>query len=163
MAMVSRRRKIWRRGTTAVETAIVFPLLLLVTLGALRYGWLFLKAQQITNAARYGARIAIRPAATNDDVEKAIRGLFALVNITGETVSYSTPVENSGTGTVEYQPIDDISVNEENEAYLVGFPITVTVSVPCKNVDIMAVPLLTEREDPDWELTASATMTKEGP
>ena len=44
-----------------VEAAIVFPILLMLTLGAIEYGWLFLNAQQVTNAARQGARIAILP------------------------------------------------------------------------------------------------------
>ncbi len=50
-----------RRGSTLVEAAIVLPLLLLLTLGAIEYGWLFYNVQQITNAARQGARIAILP------------------------------------------------------------------------------------------------------
>ena len=58
--------------------ALVLPILLLLSLGALRYGWLFLKAQEITNATRYGARVAIRPNATiEDDVEPAIENLMA--------------------------------------------------------------------------------------
>jgi Flp pilus assembly protein TadG len=39
----------------------VLPLLLLLVLGAIEYGWLFFNVQQITNAARQGARIAILP------------------------------------------------------------------------------------------------------
>jgi len=50
-----------RTGTTLVEAAFVLPLLLLVVLGAIEYGWLFYKQQQITNAARHAARIAILP------------------------------------------------------------------------------------------------------
>ncbi len=34
---------------------------LLVMLGAIEYGWLFFNVQQITNAARQGARVAILP------------------------------------------------------------------------------------------------------
>ena len=33
----------------------MLPLLLLVMLGAIEYGWLFFNVQQITNAARQGA------------------------------------------------------------------------------------------------------------
>ena len=39
------------------EAAIVFTLLLMVTLGAFQYGWLFLCAQRVTNATRQGARM----------------------------------------------------------------------------------------------------------
>lgn len=38
-----------RRGTMVVETAIILPLLLLLTFGGLKYGWLFIKWQQINN------------------------------------------------------------------------------------------------------------------
>ena len=68
MVTVRRRRKVCRRGLLAAEVALVMPVLLLVTFGAIRYGWFYLKAQQITNAARYGARVAIRANATHQEV-----------------------------------------------------------------------------------------------
>ena len=48
------------KGALIVEAAILFPILLMVTLGGIEYGWLFLNAQQVTNIARQGARIAAR-------------------------------------------------------------------------------------------------------
>lgn len=39
------------------EAALVFGLLLLVTLAAFQYGWLFYCAQRVTNATRQGARM----------------------------------------------------------------------------------------------------------
>jgi len=63
------------RGTTLAEAAIVFPLLLLVTLGALQYGWAFVNLHRITNAARHGARIAAAWGATDEEGEAAIRAL----------------------------------------------------------------------------------------
>lgn len=44
------------RGTALAEAAIVLMLLMLVTLGALQYGWAFYCLQRATNAARHGAR-----------------------------------------------------------------------------------------------------------
>jgi Flp pilus assembly protein TadG len=61
-----------RRGTAVVEGAIVFPLLLLLTLGAIEYGWLFYNIQQITNAARQGARTAAVLNGTAAEGESAI-------------------------------------------------------------------------------------------
>jgi Flp pilus assembly protein TadG len=61
MDMIERSRKSFRAGTTVVETAFVLPLLLLLTMGAIEYGWLLYNVQQITNAARQGARMAILP------------------------------------------------------------------------------------------------------
>lgn len=143
--MVGRLKKN-RRGAAAVEVALVLPLLLLLTMGAIRYGWLFLKAQQITNAARAGARIAILPDVTiNDDVLPAIADLMNAVGITGYNVSVILP--------------DGVSW----DALAPGEAVTVQVSVPCSNIDIMHVPLLTDLEPDEWDLVTAVTMAKEGP
>lgn len=71
--VVSKPRMQWRRSALMiVEAAIVLPILLLLTFLLFQYGWLFLKAEQICNAARNGARRAIVADATQADVEKAI-------------------------------------------------------------------------------------------
>jgi Flp pilus assembly protein TadG len=61
-----------RRGVSLVEAALVFPVLLLLLLGLLEYGWIFLCAQQITHAARHGARVAALADATADQAYQAI-------------------------------------------------------------------------------------------
>jgi Flp pilus assembly protein TadG len=48
---MSKPKKGFRRGLETVEAAIMLPLVMLITFGALKYGWLFLKAQQINNVA----------------------------------------------------------------------------------------------------------------
>lgn len=65
-------RRARRRGAMLAEAAIVFPILLMITLGAIKYGWLFLRAQEITNTARQAARLAILPDSTLSQVETAI-------------------------------------------------------------------------------------------
>ena len=157
--MVSRRKNTWRRGTTTVETAIVFPLLMLVTLGAIHYGWLFLKAQQITNAARVAVRIAVLPDTTTSEVDAAVASLFSpgKANITGYTINYyRTPVDSDG------EPIIDGAGNPVLEATtlaeLSGIPITVRITVPRASVDIMNTSLFPTPAN----LTASMTMAKEG-
>ena len=61
MGTMKRRHYWWAKGTTVVETALVLPLLLMLVLGAIEYGWLFHNVQLVTNAARQGARVAILP------------------------------------------------------------------------------------------------------
>ncbi len=61
MDRTRRLRRSSRTGTTVVEAAFVLPLFLLLVLGAIEYGWLFFNVQQITNAARQGARVASLP------------------------------------------------------------------------------------------------------
>ena len=118
MVFVARQRKKHRSGAMAVEAALVFPLLLLLTLGTIRYGGLFLKAQQITNAARMGARIAVLPNSSIDDVQTAISNLMNSANINPDDCTVTiTPAE-----------IYDLDV---------GDSVTVHIEVPCESVDIM--------------------------
>jgi Flp pilus assembly protein TadG len=66
-------RKITRyRGLAIVETAIVISLLLVFTLAIVGFGLLFLRAQEITTAARHGARIAVTYGATEGQVTASI-------------------------------------------------------------------------------------------
>lgn len=143
MAIVRTQKKKHYRGAMTVEAAIVFPLLLLLTLGAIRYGWLFLKAEQITNAARMGARIAVLPNSTADTVNTAVNNLMIAADI------------NPGDCTVLITP-EDIGTLD------IGDYVTVRVSVPGNIVDIMPVPLLTELDPNNWSLSAEVTMAKEG-
>ncbi len=45
-----------RRGTTAIETAIAFPVLILMMLGIVQFGTLVYARQSCEEAARYGVR-----------------------------------------------------------------------------------------------------------
>jgi Flp pilus assembly protein TadG len=56
------------RGAELVEFALIFPLLLLVMLGIMDFGFLFQRYEVLTAAAREGARVAILPGYTNGDV-----------------------------------------------------------------------------------------------
>jgi Flp pilus assembly protein TadG len=54
--MASVNRPSLRRGGVLVEAALILPILITVIFGLIEYGWMFLKAQQISLAARDGAR-----------------------------------------------------------------------------------------------------------
>ena len=72
MVIVRTRKEKRCGGAVAVEAALVLPIILLVTFGGIRYGWFFLKLQQITNAARCGARTAVVLNAEHDNVVQII-------------------------------------------------------------------------------------------
>ncbi len=59
----SRIRRGWRSesGAELVELALALPLLLLVVMGIIDFGFLFQRYEVVTNAAREGARIATLP------------------------------------------------------------------------------------------------------
>ena len=134
-----RRHKNYRSGLVAVEAALVFPLLVLLTFGAIKYGWLFLKTQQITNAARYGARMAILPDADVDEIKASIINMMTAVNI-------PVTVDN-----ITITPVDISSLS-------VGDSIEVRIVIPAESVDIMDVSLFPSVGN----LGASVTMAKEG-
>ncbi len=138
--MIDRRRKVRRRGLAAVEAAIVFPLLLLLTLGVIEYGWMFLKAQQIINTARHATRVAVLPDSSNQSVLDEILVVMTLAEL-----------ENSGYSVTFTPP--DVSL------ILVGDPLEVKIKVPWANIGLMNMSLLPGPAN----IGAAATMSKEGP
>ena len=152
--MVRRRKEGYYRGAAAVELALVMPIMLLVSFGAIKYGWLYLKAQQITNAARYGARVASRAGSTTDEVLDAIDALLG-PNPPGANISDPIPP------TVIFRVNNEIVANLESVTIEVGDAITVAILVETSNtnVDIMDVPLFPPPRRYMW---AFVTMAKEG-
>ena len=65
-----------RRGVAVLEVALILPLVLLLLFGILEYGWMFFQAHQVTDAARYGARIGITADAIELEVSEAIESLL---------------------------------------------------------------------------------------
>ncbi len=140
MAMKKKWRKVRYKGTAAVEAAIVFPLLLLLTLGILEYGLLFLKIHQTTNVARHGARLAVRPDSDNTEVLEAIDDLMS-----------ESGMADTGY-TVELLPGDITSAET-------GDGINVQITVPVENLALINVPLLPLPS----VIRARVTMAREGP
>lgn len=135
MVIVRKRKENRSRGAAAAEMALVLPILLLVTFGAIKYGWLFLKAQQITNAARYGARMASLPNVEDDKVEDSVVELLDKANITVNKDEIEiTPVDISGSPAVN-----------------------VKITIPGARVDILDISLFPKVGD----IGASVTMAEE--
>lgn len=63
-----------RRGAVAVEAALVLPVLVIVTLGAIDIAQYVNLSQRVTNASREGARMISRTGVdSTKDVEQAVR------------------------------------------------------------------------------------------
>jgi Flp pilus assembly protein TadG len=78
MAALRRYRRLRsQRGAELVEFALTFPLLLLVVLGIMDFGFLFQQYEVVTNAAREGARIAVLPGYSAADVEARVEQYLA--------------------------------------------------------------------------------------
>jgi Flp pilus assembly protein TadG len=73
MARIGLRRRLRSEsGAELVETALTLPLLLLVVVGIIEFGFVFQKYEVITNAAREGARILVLPAFTPADAQARV-------------------------------------------------------------------------------------------
>jgi Flp pilus assembly protein TadG len=127
------------RGAATIEMALVLPLLMMLTFGVIEYGWIFLKLQQVTGAARHAARIGVTADATNGDISNAVTSLMS----------------EAGLGASGYQ----VTISPGNTAGLAaGQPLNVTVAVPYENVELIGIPLIPVPPS----LRASVTMAKEG-
>jgi len=126
-----------RSGTSTVEAVIILPVLVLMTFGGLKYGLLFLRAQQITNVARQACRLAIRPYADNALVDNEIDRLMTAVGLEDYYTRTMPDVSSVGTG-------DELTL-------------TVTLDTDC--VELTLVNWLPLPEN----IVAQVSMSKEGP
>jgi len=124
-----------RRGIAIVEIALSLMLLILILLGVLEYGWLFVRYQQVRNAARDGARVGVTLDATAAQVASAISQEMTAAKMPTYTTIYSDP------GLV-----------------LGGTSYPVTVSVVTANVDLTNFSLFPKPA----LLSSTVTMRKEG-
>jgi Flp pilus assembly protein TadG len=134
--MKQQRDRLARRGAAMVEMALVLPLFILLIFGVMEYGWLFWKASQVNNAAREGARTAVRPDATSAEVDAAISRVMAQSGLAGK---YQVPTYT-------------LSVP-------VGQPVKIIVKLDYRSASLVShgfIPV------PD-ELVSAVSMAKEGP
>lgn len=129
-----------RKGTSTVEAVIILPILVMMTFGGLKYGVLFLRAQQVTNVARQACRLAIRPYADNDDVNLEIDRLMKAIGFSDTDYSVDMPADITAVATA-----DDL---------------TLGVTFSTDRVDNLT--LVNWLPLPET-ITAQVTMSKEGP
>jgi Flp pilus assembly protein TadG len=138
MAWALRRRK--ARATSIVEMAIVLTVLLALVLGVVEYGWMVLKSQQVTNAARHGARVGARIDGTSAQVRQAIDSLMEAAHLGGSGYE------------VTLSPADVSAIPG-------GQSLTVSVRVPYADISLgMPISLVPQPQ----ALQAAVTMAKEG-
>ena len=125
-----------RRGTVLIEAALLLPIIIFLTFAMMEYGWILLKSYQLSNAARHGARIAVRADSTAGEVTSEIDTLMASAGITG----YSTSI--------------DPGVDVER-----GESVTVEIQIPYDDNNLVGGPLVPTPAN----LKASVSMAKEGP
>ena len=146
MARITKYKR--RRGTAAVEAALMMPLVVLMTFALIKYGWLYVKVQQINNAARHGARVAARADSDDQLVKDEIALLMDKIWPSGPDVD-PPPAE---------WPVT--IVPGITDGMLTGTIITVTITIDYADtpLDIMSMPLVPV----PGSIRGTASMAKEG-
>jgi Flp pilus assembly protein TadG len=127
-----------RRGSAIVEFAVIAPLFVLLIFAMIEFGRMIMVKQILTNAAREGARLAVVSGTTDQNVLDKV----------------STYMTNAGIGSTTQTVSPSLTSAETGDS------ITVTVSVPYKDVAWLPVDIL--KWGKDTVLKASVVMRKEG-
>ena len=131
-----------RRGAAAVEFAIIAPVFFLLILGMIEIGRGVMVQQIITNASREGARLAVLPGTTSQEVIERVDGILNSSGISGAI----TEILNESGSPMTPQDI----------AY--GEVLKVVVTVPFSSVSWLPG---ADKYLADADLTASTTMRGE--
>ena len=115
------RQSLWasERGAELVEFAFAFPLLLLVMLGIVDFGFMFQRYEVVTNAAREGARVSILPGYADADVQARVTQYLTAGGLTGTaTVTVGAPQAISvGSQCIAVRPV---TVSYQNQFLFLG-------------------------------------------
>ena len=79
------------RGQSIVEFALVVPLLLLLLVGIIEFGRLWMTMNVLTGAAREGVRVAAVTAPDEDRVINTVQNYLISANLSGSTITVSGP------------------------------------------------------------------------
>ena len=98
-----------RRGAALLEFALVVPMLMLLLLGIMEFGWFAKNQLTVSNATREGARLASlgRPQA---EIRTRVRNSLGTIKITEVILEYS---QDSGATYLPF-PADDTVHNQNN-------------------------------------------------
>jgi Flp pilus assembly protein TadG len=135
------------RGTALMETALTLPLILLVSVGIFEFGRAYQMVQVLTNAAREGARVAVLPGSSAENVKSRVIAYLesgqvpnastATVAVTpNTTISYGSGSASGSKVTVNY-PFSFMVLNPVARLVVkgatVGAPITMSASAEMRN------------------------------
>ncbi|MBI4888027.1 MAG: pilus assembly protein [Acidobacteria bacterium] len=137
------------RGQALIEMALTMPLLLLLSVGVFEFGRAFEYWQVMTNAAREGARIAVLPGQSRDDVVARVRayldgGRIAAAASATVEVAQNAEIATGGGGTMSAS--------------------TVTIAYPFQFIALQGIARLVagaSTAGDAFTMTASATMRNE--
>lgn len=135
-AFRKRRSSVNRSGAAVVEFAVVAPLMMMLTLGLMEVSRIVMVKQLLVNASREGARLAILPETTSEEVQSQVVADLQAASVNGVTVSISPQLLSTATA---------------------GTPVTVSASVSAADVSWIPHPVYSF----NTTLVGSTTMRKE--
>ncbi len=95
---MTRARWTDERGAELIEMAIALPLLLLVVMGIVDFGFLFHRYLVLTNAAMEGARVAVLPGYSVADAQARATTYATTGGVPGPVNAVATAVSLPGAG-----------------------------------------------------------------
>jgi Flp pilus assembly protein TadG len=120
MARTERRSWSTEKGQALLETAVILPIVLLVSVAIFEFGRAYQTWEVVTNAAREGARIAVLPNTTTVEVQDRVVAYLksgqlpgyaaATITVTPTTVSIGATTAGASMVTVTY-PFSFIVLN----------------------------------------------------
>jgi Flp pilus assembly protein TadG len=81
MEQFQTKRRLFRSGNAVLETALVLPILLLLSMGMIEFGHFFLVKHNIQAAVRQATRKAITPSVTSSEVEAEVKRVMTQAGI----------------------------------------------------------------------------------
>ena len=97
MARLTLRRRLQsEEGAELIETALTLPLILLVVVGIIEFGFVFQKYEVITNAAREGARVLVLPNFDADDAVARVNQYLEASGLDPADATVPTPADPVG-------------------------------------------------------------------
>ena len=135
-----------KKGSSAVEFALVLPVFLLIFFGIIEYGWVMTQEIVLSHAVAAGARAAIKmPDGTPDEVLAAVarQKTVSAFSVVGTLAEGDITVEIRPAEDIIYQPVPKrISVDIASWTYtpLVGYLPDAAVPDTLKANAILAFP-----------------------
>jgi Flp pilus assembly protein TadG len=131
-----------RRGVSVLEMALVLPILLMLSFGAVDYGYFLYVKNTVQGAAQAGARAAIPSDATNAKVTSIISSMMTAAGL--QSSSYQVTCNPSDVSTAA-----------------AGSPVTVTITCTWANVGLHALPVAMGGISNSKQVIGAAVMIKE--
>lgn len=99
-----------RRAATMVEMAVVLPVFALLVLGTVEFARAFMVHEMMVAAAREGARKAIIPQTTEDEIKTAISRTISPGGIKFADITYTTKVDGETASPTSADRGDEVSI-----------------------------------------------------